>query len=417
MTENIIMIEDQFITAILESKIELTVLESMNFDTTWLRENGNIFEFILNYTSQHDTLPSKELVETRYPIFRCVDVKDDPAEIIEAIRKNSELDRWNRVFRQGNKLLIDSGDGEKIRSFIEKSLEKLTPHTKFVHDITSESFQLGTNDYAKRRLAFETGGVYGIPTGFGKEMDSYFNGGYQPGLYGLIGKSGVSKTWLELVSGLESFKTGQTPYILALEGSVREYHRIITIWSQLSNSGIQAGRVPIMDYMDVEKSIRDYAKEKGNHFYLEFMGDQEIYTPSDLRRNIRKYKPSIVFIDYLTLMRKEKGLNNYADFLDISQEVAMIASRYSIPIVCILQGVISNAEMSMESIATSKGMARDFDRLLGIKRSDGKKYFIDVVDVKARDGESEFKARYQTNWDNGKVGFLEYITDDGAFDL
>ena len=410
-------IESEFITGILEEKIDKEIFD--NFDVRNLKVYADVFEWLFTYIKQNTKLPTIELVKTRFPKFISVAVINDPKEIVKALRVNAEHDIFNQDLIATVNILKKTGDVKKAKSFLSERIDlPIEDSRPDVYEITSDKFEIGKDDFIARKKALVSGGQVGIPSGFGQEFDNFIGGGWENGnLYGVTGITGIGKSWIAGVMATAAMRAKYSPFYLALEGNItREYYRTLSIATEISNSETRSGKLDYDQFEWAEKRLRDIAKETDSKFWLATFGDREYYTPQVLRQKIRQYKPSLVIVDYITLMSPNNdGTNDWEAFLNISKQLAVMAKGLNIPIVAILQGTISSSgknELDIGDIASSKGMSRDFDEILGLTRVKGKQYWIRVNSMKARDGVGNYSAYYQTNWDKGQIKFHAFADPD-----
>jgi len=420
-----LLIENQFITKILENQISWNQLDELGFESNCLKFHRDLYEWVKNYYLTNGSLPSIELTKTRHNDYEHQTTDIKIIDITDSLIKGSEMDRFYNDLRKVTTIIQNTQNLERALEFLNKRLPKYGKKQKreSLFDLTNDNFTIGKQDYLKRRESFLNHGTYGIPTGFGRELDEFL-GGWQPGNhYGIVGKTGVSKTWLMLVSAMGAVANGKTPLIIGLESNIyREYFRTLTIATGVENLKLQRGQLDINEYESFEEKFRSFAKERNAKFYLNVLGDDAEYTLKDLQKNIDKCKPDIVYIDYLTLLSSENNKNtDWQEFLYISKKLAMLAVSIEtpIPIVSLLQGVISSIdkeEMSLDDIAQSKGMSRDFTEILGVSKIRGAQNTIRINSLKQRDTDStSFDALYQTGWNTGKIKFLEKTVKDGSF--
>lgn len=418
-------IENQFITGILENKITIQDILKTNFDASFLDYNAEMYEWITDYYQKNDNLPSIELVTTRYPAFQMTEIKDDPFEIIEGLRRSSEVDRYINTLNKSGMILQKTGNVQSSRNYLQSELEK------FDEDSEQDVFDLSTDEDANRLLEYyklryemvQKYGQVGIPTGFGVELDTWFNGGLQKGnLYGVLAPLGVGKTWTSMVMGGAAMLSGNSPFMLFLEGNLeKEGYRSLTVGTSISNSGLHAGALAIAEVEAAIEFFKRKAKSNNSHYYLALHGNRSAYTPNVLRSKLVKHKPKVAIVDYLALMGLKTGdrlVEEWQVYSFISKELKKMAVSFDIPIVATLQGNRNSNDKDELSAVDSSfyNLQRDFDGIIGMSRVKGKKYVVRLSGVKGRDSkEPEFKALYRTNWDEGKVVFEGYVEDGSVF--
>lgn len=419
-----IKIESEFICDILENKLTFEQLLRTNFEPGFLEYNAELYEWLLTYKQTNDNLPTLELVQTRYPEFQVVETVNNPVEVIDALRKNSEMDRFITTINKANTLLINSASVEASRNYLSSELEKFDNNSEQdVFDLSSDEDADKLLDYyKKRREAVLEHGTVGIPTGFGPEFDNWLNGGsIKTNLYGILAPLGVGKTWSSMVIGGAALDNGVNPFMLFLEGNLeKEGYRSLSVGTSISNSGLHTAQFEIEDVARAIELFKRKAREHNSHYYLGVHGNRSVYTPSILRSKFVKYKPGIAIIDYLALMGLKTGdrlVDEWQVYSYISRELKKMAVGFDMPIWVTLQGNrgSNNKEQLSADDSSYYNLQRDFDAIIGISKVKGKQYVIRVNAVKGRDSKDEFKALYRTNWDNGKVVFESYVDETKDF--
>jgi len=413
--------ENKFISVIISEKLPIETILKANFDSTWLKYNVDIWEWILNYYQTNHNLPSRDLLETRYPAFIFdEDTKDTPYELLDALRQGSEGDRLNEDINQAVNLLLKNKDPRATINFLREKLDR------YDNEIVQDVYDLSNDEdaakliekYNERRRQLKEQGFVGIPTGFGIELDTWLNGGLQKGnLYGILAPLGVGKTWGANIIAASALEHGKTPFILALEGTLeKEGYRSLSTVAGLSNSQLHTATASDMEIDASITVLKNKARKFGGHYYLALHGNRQAYTPGTLNQKIMQYHPDIVIVDYLALMAtvQNKGADDWAAVIDLSRSLKRLAVQHEIPIMATLQGnrASSMAEFLSATDSSNYGPLRDFDGVLGFTKSQSQPNILRVGDVKGRDTNGSFRAYYQTAWDTGKVRFMRYA-DEG----
>ncbi len=416
------IIEEKFITALLENKIKLEDVINLGLSERHFQIFPEVFAFIREYEREYDALPSFDLIQAKNGVIKQVPSEDNPVEMAKAIKEAKQTDLFYEEIQRTLKVLEKTGSLARAKDYLSQKLDLFTDDEKDTFDFTDPNFQQGEDDYLLRRNAFITQGLYGIPSGLGSEFDEHLNGGWMAGnLYGLVGNTGVGKSFLAQVIARGGLKAGKKVFYLALEGTLaKEYYRFLTINGEQenTNSRFQKGSMDIEEFKWIQKRVREDAQKNGGKFILGVYGNRDEYTPSILRDKIEQVKPDFVITDYLTLMSDGNSSEEWQMYLRISKRLKNFATRYNIPVIAVLQGtmVSFNNKMDNSNIASSKGIARDMDGIFGISRVDGKTNVIRVNSMKVRDTGGEFDAFYQTGWNSGKIAFLENAGEsDGSF--
>lgn len=416
-------LENQFITSVVDGKLTFEDIMRSNFEPNYLKYNADIYEWLMNYWQLNKKLPSKDLVSVRYPTYDAQETIDVPIEILDALKKGSELDRLNDDISKTVTLIQKTGRVDTAVDYLSGRFQSYdTNLEQDVFDLLDprDSDKL-LDFYKERHRMMETEGYVGIPTGFGTEMDLWLNGGSQKGnLYGILAPLGTGKTWGAMVIGGAALDHQKSPFMLFLEGNLeKEGYRSLSVGTGVSNSALHTAQLDVADVQRAIEFFQRKAKANGDlHYYLALHGNRATYTPTILRSKLIKYKPEIAIIDYLSLM----GIANGGKMVDewqvvsfISKELKKMAVSLNIPIWVVLQGNRGSQDKDELTAADSSfyNAIRDFDGVIGITKVPNTKYTLRVNGVKGRDSADDFKAYYTTNWDQGRLAFKGYMLDEG----
>ena len=418
--------EDKFITSILTGKLTLAELDHSNFSVSWLTFRREMYEWIYAYNQRNGGLPEKDLATTRYPDFEWQETNVNNSEIIQALNKNSVRRRLHTDIQKFAKLLQEGQEPEKIITQLRATAAKyeFDDGDQDVFDLTSPTFNVGKENFMQRVEAFKKNGIVGIPSGMGQEFDLFLNGGLYPGmLYGAVGVSGIGKSWMSQIFANGAMRNGKTPMYFAFEGDpVYEYFRFLSIASSISNSLTMQGALPVEAFNTAEAQVREFSAVNGTKYLLAVFGRRLEYPTELLHKKIVKHKPKLVIVDYLQMMKSAGSVESrWQMLLEVSRDLKIIAGAEQVPIIANMQtDTTGNSATTLEigSIGDSKGVYRDFDFMWGYTKVKGRNHLVRVNSMKTRYGEGgDFKALYRTNWDSGKVEFLEHVSEDSVEDF
>lgn len=145
-----------------------------------------------------------------------------------------------------------------------------------------------------------------------------------------VGKSSLSAQWAEMFA-----KQGKKVAYYNLEMQGRAcYERFVA-----AKSGIEIQRIrraTTFHNDEKERYMSANAELKQQTGVTIYNGSKRV---SDIRKDVRKTKPDVVFVDYLQLVivnDRYKG-NRVAEVGQISHELKAVAMDYDIPVICLVQ--------------------------------------------------------------------------------
>lgn len=181
---------------------------------------------------------------------------------------------------------------------------------------------------------YSRGGVeyIGIPTGI-REIDVMTGGFRKKDVYLIGGRTGLGKSSLALSMAQNASAFGARVAYVTLEMSAQVLAlRYMAAITGINSMKIERGRMTAMEMTTIQNLARDSAD-------LDFYIDDSTHTSFSIRKALEEADPKfdIVFIDYLTLLRDEKG-DTEADRLGkISANFKEMATVLDIPIVILVQ--------------------------------------------------------------------------------
>ena len=147
------------------------------------------------------------------------------------------------------------------------------------------------------------------------------------------------------------------------------------------------------------------------------VSDHPRITPEYLAAQIERNKPSIVFVDYLTLMRTNRSgaSKDWLNVGELSAELKALAEDYQIPIVTASQinrAGAGNQTPGTEHLSYADAVGQDADCVITMVRSS--QHLLKGKVAKYRNGEDGQK--FNLLFDPGR-GVLEEVNDSKAKDI
>lgn len=319
--------------------------------------------------SEHLVLPSKAAFSHQFPEFKIIKNKDVAhwsEEVLNEHHRQLLLDVINTS-------LDDLESGDVATAVKDITTVTMGISSKQISGNTMNALEDTTDLLAEvtaKQARAEAGGMSGISTGF-DTLDTV-TGGLQPGWLVIVGaRLGQGKTWALLRFSWEAVKSGAKALFITLEQSKPQV--TMRLHSYASNELWHEG-YSSLDLMKGSKSIdleeyRDFLESLPELVPGEFI-------VADSRRGrmstqgvaalIEANSPSVVYIDYLTLLQME-GEGDYRSIGKLSADLKQLAETYRIPIVVAAQvnrmGV-GKEPPKAENMAGSDAIGQDADLLV-----------------------------------------------------
>jgi hypothetical protein len=199
------------------------------------------------------------------------------------------------------------------------------------------------------------------------------------------------------------------PLFIGFEMSNQEQHdRLMALYGEVSLTGILNGTINNREYLQIDKALRRL--ESGRSFITS--ADLSGMTISGLQAKIMDYRPDVVLVDALYLMRSEtpKIEQGSAQALtEIARGLKELAQSQSIPIIGTTQATMTRSKggLTMFSPMYTQAFGQSADVLLGVERDDPEESDHGAVTIRMKVLASRSGPRAETilrwNWSKGRV--------------
>lgn len=363
------------------------------------------WQWLVDYWTRHRKQPSRVAFKARFDTFRLLKV-DDTDHFIDEVRRSHTRTTMIGVVNTVADALAD-GDVDLAMKLMGTSMVQAyaTLGTGNDTDIFSDYKDILFDVEARVQRVQETG-LSGIPTGFSKVDEE--TGGHNPGELTIVGaRLGHGKSWV-----LQSW---------AAHAAAKNY---IVLFDALEQTRAQVGMRlhGLLSSSVGEKIFRTTSLMRGRDFdlraYKAFLRDLKktftgrlhvsdtsrgLVSPMTIAGQIERWSPDIVFVDYITLLKRSG--NEWFNVAELPGELKSIAGRYHIPIVAAAQlnradGISrGNEPPGVESLSQSDAIGQDADAVYTMKQ------LSPSVTV--------MKAAKMRNGAGGWLSYLEFRPGDG----
>jgi len=378
-------IERLIIKGILTDKRYMTLVTGVfvkeYFDDPTVSE---VFRIIQEHFHQYNTIPEHSIIVNTEAEVSQEDIKDLLEEVsgidfniarnFEALFENTNIFLKDKAVRRAILDSVDVVEAGKdiieIRQLIENALCK-----DLKIDLGLDYF----GQLAARLKRILTCGEIRIPTYF-PQFDEFINGGFPPYTFSVI----VAKIHGFKSNTLVNFATrqilnGHNIVLTTMEMSEDAFaQRFDSIFTCLDVNRIYSVRSKTKELMTGLKEIKAYP-QRGELFIKQFPTGEG--SAQDIRMYLRELiirdiKPSIVYVDYINLMKPSVNIKDtilYSKVKRIAEELRALSFEFECPIVSVSQlnregGFTAFNEINFEHISESMGVpaTADFMSIYGI---------------------------------------------------
>lgn len=398
------MIQLQAINNILDTKnIEKYLIEDITED--YFGAYKDEFNFIYRHYRAYNTVPDWETFMGKFPDFDVVQVLEPINYIIYNLKENYLFEKGFKVFQDSANILEQ--DAIKGLENVVKESEHLLKSNKIKYgtDIQNMADIFEQDIERKRKLNNE--GIIGITSGF-EELDEVTHG-WLPGneLVSIVGRINQGKSWILQKFLAEANKQGKRVLMYSGEMSAKEVmYRHLTLKHNISNTQLITGDISESE----QREIKQLLENDTTLFHIvtpKDLGGEQL-TITKLKMLALQYKPDIIGIDQLSLMKDEKkkrGDSTKEQYAHISQDLFNLSTLLEIPILLAVQAnrgrasedKIENPELT--NIAGSDDVGANSSRVISLATKDGE---MTLKLIKNRYGKVGWEREFFINFDKGE---------------
>lgn len=398
------MIQLQAINNILDTKnIEKYLIEDITAD--YFGAYKDEFDFIYQHYRAYNTVPDWETFIGRFPDFDVVQVLEPINYIIYNLKENYLFEKGFKVFQDSANILEQ--DAIKGLENVVKESEHLLRANKIKYGADIQDMADIFEQDIERKRTLNNEGIIGISSGF-EELDEITHG-WLPGneLVSIVGRINQGKSWILQKFLAEANKQGKRVLMYSGEMSAKEVmYRHLTLKHNISNTQLITGDISESEQIEIKQLLMDDT----TLFHIvtpKDLGGEQL-TITKLKMLALQYKPDIIGIDQLSLMKDEKrkrGDGTKEQYAHISQDLFNLSTLLEIPILLAVQAnrgrssedKIENPELT--NIAGSDDVGANSSRVISLATKDGE---MTLKLIKNRYGKVGWEREFFINFDKGE---------------
>lgn len=354
-------------------------------------EYRTVYRFLIKSKRDHDTTPSRATLRTRYPELRLPNVeKRDLPILLHQLRQRRKYKEFLTSLTDAAQSCVDFDAVDGSIQSLQSRLNQLG----FGQRGQSHLVDLFSNK-AKRQLLKEydkrtEGLVAGMPTGLGK-FDTFAGGLQKQKMVVIIGRTGIGKSWLDLLFVATSVMGGGKVILYPLEMNLFETAtRLYTIFSQrmfgmtrvLRNYELTAGTLDKRKVVRFLNLLED--RFKGQLYVADVASLADPYTNERIEAEVDMHHPDMFWVDYLTLLkpppRTSRDAADWSDVRQLSNGIKNTAMRRNVVGGCSAQVNrealrVKSFLPRLEHISYGDSIGQDADQVFSINRNEHGLYY------------------------------------------
>lgn len=383
-------------------------------DDYFTDEYQRAWKWITKVKAKHGKIPSKAALESRFPNLEFDRAKQrDLPVLVQDIRQRHKFISLMNALDEASREADDPDDVDRVLASLQGKLTSLSVRhgDSSIVDLFERSTKRRMMKDLKRR---RSGEMVGIPTGL-KRFDYITGGLVKQKMIVVMARTGVGKSWLNLLFVASAILNGQKVVLYPLEMTLEETAlRLYTIFSQkmmgpskaIKNLDLTMGRFTPKKIRILMDALED---QYAGQLYVADIGSiADPYTIERVEAEVEIYKPDLFWVDYLTLMKSPSGRQGTEDYTSIkalSAGIKGIAQRQHTVGGCSAQ--VNRESMKVKSflprlehIAYGDSIGHDADQVISLAKKDEYLYY---GLVKNRGGPEIGKTRLKFFVDSGII--------------
>lgn len=365
--------ERNLISAVLRTR-DYDSIAGAELDPEYFASHREEWIWLSEYLHKHRRVPSRVAFIEAFPEFAVIKT-DDVAHFADQVRQSYARRSLTRSMRSTAEHL-NKGELDTALRTIQQSLISTaeTLGTVSDGDILRDGSAVMETVTAYHDRIVDTGSA-GYPTGFDTWDD--ITGGVKPGELCIVAaRMGTGKTWQMVKMATTALLSGHTVLFDSLEMSRAQVAlRAQTLLSRAVGRSFAAadmlsGNTPpdLNKYREISVHL---SKHIPGRLHVADTAKGRI-SPLTIASQIKRIKPDVVFVDYLTLLEKQ-GDGDWRSVAALSNELKAIAQRHDVAIVAAAQlnrmsGVVKRGFPGLESLAQSDSIGQDADQICLIQQ-------------------------------------------------
>lgn len=393
--------------AFLKNSMHFFIINSI--DSSYFTTYKENFEFLNDYYSKYNQLPSKETFQSKFADnFEWISVSDSEESIIDRLKEAKLFRDFVGEYKAIGELLKSEKTDKAIEKMASLSQQYLKQSQTKCIDLVSDAKDR-YDSYIERvenpTSAFVTTGI--------KEIDDIIGGwDMKNETAAICARTGFGKSWWLIYFAMSAAKAGLRVgyYSGEMETDLVGY-RLDSFASNISNGSLTHGNA------DVKEQYKNYIENIntniGGHIFCVTpdMLDGSV-TVSKLRAFIEKYDIQMLCVDQLSLLDDQrKARTPREQYVNISKDLRALQRLKKIPI---LEAVQLNREDTTETgpstknIAESDRIGQDATTVLFIDRKNDNVIF---TIGKSRNAKTGDKLTYAWNTNYGTFHYIPSEND------
>lgn len=374
------------------------------FNKEWFVDYREHFDYIYSFVQRYGRVPDKLTFVDKFKEFKCFEVSDPLQSLVDRLKEQALYKRIIPVYNKAYDLIVANKANEACNLLVEqisKYTRELTNGLPPV-DLSDPEIKKGLYRQLKADTKkFSTGRP---------ELDGQFGGWNSRDYVVIFARLGIGKSWIAEFFAYNLVKSGvRVGYYSGEMSPVEVSLRLDTFNTNLSNNRMFNG-----DFDDLEyDGVADSFGELPGKFYVLTPGELgNGATIDDLKRFVENQKLGALFVDQISLMKRDPKLSSTEAIAKLSNDLRILQATLNIPFFIVSQqnraavkdeGVKDKDDL-MATIAYSDTLGQNATLAFSLDYNSESR----ILTLNLAKSRRSKPGKFQYNWDIDK-GSLRYI--------
>lgn len=327
------MIELLIINKILKEQ-SLNFISKFGIDKDWFKVYKAEIDFILDYYSKYNHVPSQLTFLSTFQQFEIIDVTDSDDFLFYKLKEGL-------LYADLVPLLQGIAQGVKDDSIVaiqelKERVNDLQKKYQVKVGTGSDICQTAEQRFKDYDIRTQQEGLLGITTGI-HELDNWLHGWLPEDLLVLVARTNKGKSWMLLFFLVQAWMSGKK--VLMYSGEMSQNvvgYRFDTLYQHFSNKGLMNGDKS--EYTKYQKYTKELSKKEGFIVVTpqDFGGLQP--TVGQLEELMLYHNADILGVDQISLMNDQrKGDSKTVQYGNISADLFILSEKLQKPVLALAQ--------------------------------------------------------------------------------
>lgn len=357
------------------------------------------FDFLKDFQMKYGQMPDQITFVSKFEGFKLFQVSEPREAILARLKEEVFAKKLIPIYNKCSDMIAD-GDSITAANLLAEQITKIKQelaNSAASVDITDYNFKV--SEYKKLRE-----GLVLMSTGF-QELDDLFGGWSNEDLVVLFARLGVGKSWMAIRFAYELVKQGKRVGFYAGEMAAEKLSlRMDSFHTNVSNFSLLMGKLSEAEYSDIAKQMSNLP---GKMLVLTPKELGASATVNDIKNFIEAEKLDAVFIDQISLMRRDGKKSTHDAISQIANELRVLQAVSGIPMFIVSQqnrSSLHDQEVGAEHIAQSDDIGQNATIAIAFEYDKETKLLTQNF-VKSRNS-STAKFRYLWDIDKGRMTYI-----------